>query len=79
MERRDQGWRCDVCTASNADLYNNSDIEDKLCMICCQSYRLAMKQTSEGDWVHLVCARWTPSVTFGDNITMVLIHPHSLT
>ena len=55
-EDADSVWRCNRCQTG----YKNVD-----CALCPRKGG-AFKQTVEGDWVHLVCAKWYPDISFAD-------------
>lgn len=59
--KKDQvlSWACLSCR-SNDNLGQNNDNH---CVLCLQSASHSlMKKTVEGNWVHLICASWTPDV-----------------
>ncbi|EFJ42811.1 histone H3 methyltransferase/Trithorax [Volvox carteri f. nagariensis] len=55
-------WLCDVCQLHAAGLPRDRSPPCELCPVASGP----MKQTDAGGYVHVLCAVWTPGVTFGD-------------
>ncbi|EPX72595.1 Lid2 complex subunit Snt2 [Schizosaccharomyces octosporus yFS286] len=59
-------WLCESCTfVTRLELGNSPE-----CLLCCQTDpQFSMRRTAECNWVHILCAAWTPGVVIssGDN------------
>ena len=55
-------WTCNWCSKAGGGL---SDAESMVCVLCSQRGG-ALKETTDGRWVHLFCALWTPECAFAD-------------
>ncbi|GIL92473.1 hypothetical protein Vretifemale_19939 [Volvox reticuliferus] len=55
-------WLCDVCQLHAAGLPRDRSPPCELCPVAGGP----MKRTETGGYVHVLCAVWTPGVTFGD-------------
>ncbi|GLI69245.1 hypothetical protein VaNZ11_013821 [Volvox africanus] len=55
-------WLCDVCQLHAAGLPQDQSPPCELCPVAGGP----MKRTETGGYVHVLCAVWTPGVTFGD-------------
>ncbi|GFR40744.1 hypothetical protein Agub_g1354 [Astrephomene gubernaculifera] len=60
--RQGSMWLCDVCQLHAAGLPADRSPPCALCPVAGGP----MKRTDTGGYVHLLCAVWTPGVTFGD-------------
>ncbi|RLN61382.1 hypothetical protein BBJ29_008429 [Phytophthora kernoviae] len=57
----DTPWYCDYCAEPSG---SPADATCELCPL--KRPKSAFKKTSEGKWVHVVCALWAPGVQFSD-------------
>ncbi|EPY52828.1 Lid2 complex subunit Snt2 [Schizosaccharomyces cryophilus OY26] len=57
-------WLCESCTfVTKFGLDSTPE-----CLLCCQTDpQLSMKRTVEGNWVHMLCAAWTPGVIISND------------
>ncbi|KAL7750879.1 putative PHD type zinc finger protein with BAH domain-containing protein [Sorochytrium milnesiophthora] len=63
-------WRCSPCL----NLRQPNASSNYTCVLCSDSQPLdvplALKRTVGHNWIHLLCALWTPEVRFGDPVTL---------
>eukprot|EP00735_Rhodelphis_limneticus_P007194 TRINITY_DN1969_c0_g1::TRINITY_DN1969_c0_g1_i1::g.23134::m.23134 TRINITY_DN1969_c0_g1::TRINITY_DN1969_c0_g1_i1::g.23134 ORF type:complete len:347 (-),score=33.10,sp/Q6IE81/JADE1_HUMAN/33.76/8e-19,zf-HC5HC2H_2/PF13832.1/2.4e-23,zf-HC5HC2H/PF13771.1/1.2e+04,zf-HC5HC2H/PF13771.1/5.4e+02,zf-HC5HC2H/PF13771.1/9.5e-11,PHD/PF00628.24/2.8e-05,PHD/PF00628.24/1.6e+03,PHD/PF00628.24/8.9e+02,PHD/PF00628.24/0.091,PHD_2/PF13831.1/2.4e+03,PHD_2/PF13831.1/1.5e-05,PHD_2/PF13831.1/2.1e+03,PHD_2/PF13831.1/5e+02,FH len=58
----DDEWLCDACQDARVKKASHKAYR---CVLCLR-FKGALKPTTDGEWVHLVCAHWTPNVSFVD-------------
>ena len=58
----DEPWYCDSCA-------DRQRATKRTCSVCPNTQDKAYKKTSDGQWIHVSCAYWIPTLSFGDELT----------
>ncbi|MES1901937.1 MAG: PHD finger protein 14 [Paramarteilia canceri] len=69
-------WFCDECKVEKSELENDDDIQkSQSCELCPKINVGPLKETEHNEWVHMLCALYTPNVQFHftDNMSCITL------